>query len=101
MSFDYSRKNKRWWRLRDRALRRAKHRCQEAARYGIQREAEVVHHIWPAEDYPEFAYCLWNLVSLTAENHNRMHDRVTRQLTPLGLSWKRRTVPPPTSEDRV
>ena len=86
MAFDYSRKNKRWRRLRERALRRDGYRCQEAKRYG---KAE------PAEDYPEYAYCLWNLVSLTAENHDRMHDRLTRKLTALGTYWKNRTPPPP------
>ena len=33
--FDYSRANKRWQHLRKLALKRDKHRCQEAARYGI------------------------------------------------------------------
>lgn len=95
MGFDYSRKNKRWRALRERALRRDHYRCREAARYGRQEDAEVVHHIWPAEDYPEYAYSLWNLVSLSAANHDRMHDRITRALTPLGVSWKNRTPPPP------
>lgn len=92
--FDYSRSNKRWRRLRQRALRRDGFRCQEAARYGRMEEATVVHHIWPAEDYPEYAYCLWNLVSLSQANHDAMHDRVTRKLTALGLAWKNRTPPP-------
>lgn len=92
--FDYSRSNKRWRRLRQRALRRDGFRCREAARYGRMEEATVVHHIWPAEDYPEYAYCLWNLVSLSQTNHDAMHDRVTRKLTALGLAWKNRTPPP-------
>ncbi len=92
--FDYSRANKRWQSLRKRALKRDKYRCREAARFGLSVPAEVVHHIWPAEDYPEYAYCLWNLVSLSAANHDRMHDRDTRKLTPLGERWRRRTTPP-------
>jgi hypothetical protein len=60
--------------------------------------ATVVHHIWPAEDYPEYAYCLWNLVSLSASAHDAMHDRDTRKLTALGLSWKNRTPPTPSAE---
>lgn len=94
MGFDYSPKNKRWQHLRERALRRDKFRCREAARYGKAEDATVVHHIWPAEDYPEYAYCLWNLVSLSAGNHDKMHDRITRKLTPLGERWRRRTIPP-------
>lgn len=95
--FDYSSSNKRWQRLRSRALRRDLFRCQEAARYGRRKPAAVVHHIWPVEDYPEYAYCLWNLVSLSDEAHKAMHDRITRKLTPLGQRWKNRT-PPPSSE---
>ena len=98
-SFDYSRSNKRWQRLRQQALRRDKYRCQEAARYGRIEEATHVHHIWPAEDYPEYAYCLWNLVSLTNANHEAMHHKTTRKLTALGLRWKNRTPPPSDAED--
>lgn len=97
--FDYSRKNKRWWALRARVLRRDHYRCREAARYGRMEEAQVVHHIWPAEDYPEYAYCEWNLVSLTVAAHDQMHDRVTRKLTPLGERWRLRTIPPGSDSD--
>ena len=92
--FDYSSSNTRWQRLRQRALRRDGYKCREAARYGRVEEATHVHHIWPAEDYPEYAYCLWNLVSLTKANHDAMHDRRTRKLTALGIRWKNRTPPP-------
>ena len=85
-------------KLRQLALRRDKGYCREAARYGKRVPATVVHHIWPAEDYPEYAYCLWNLVSLTSSAHDAMHDRDTRKLTALGLSWKNRTPPPPSAE---
>lgn len=98
MSFDYSSTNRRWQRLRLRALSRDKYRCQEALRYGRVEEATHVHHIWPAEDYPEYAYCLWNLVSLTQKNHEAMHHRTTRKLTALGQRWKNRT-PPPSEEE--
>ena len=96
--FDYSSTNRRWQRRRQRALRRDGHRCQEAARYGRAVPAEVVHHIWPVEEYPEYAYCLWNLVSLSRKAHDAMHDRNTRNLTPAGLRWKNRTPPPPSAE---
>lgn len=97
-AFDYSRSNIRWQRLRQRALRRDGYKCREAARYGRVEEAAHVHHIWPAEDYPEYAYCLWNLVSLTKSNHDAMHDRRTRKLTALGIRWKNRTPPPSGAE---
>lgn len=98
-AFDYSSSNRRWQKLRAQALRRDGYKCREAIRYGRIEEATHVHHIWPAEDYPEFAYCLWNLISLTKSNHDAMHDRITRKLTKLGMSWKNRTPPPSGPED--
>lgn len=94
MSFDYSRKNKRWRRLRQAALKRDGFMCREARRYGRHETAEYVHHCWPAEDWPEYAYELWNLVSLSKSAHDAMHDRATGRLTPLGESWRRRAAPP-------
>ena len=94
MGFDYSSSNRRWQRLRKRILARDGYMCREAARYGRLIPADVVHHIWPAEDYPQYAYCTWNLISLSRESHNAMHDRVTDALTPLGISWKNRTPHP-------
>lgn len=94
--FDYSSTNKRWQAVRTLALRRDKFRCRDSARYGKVVQATTVHHIWPAEDYPEFAYCLWNLLSLSAGAHDSMHDRKTRKLTAKGIAWKNRT--PPQSE---
>jgi hypothetical protein len=85
---------KRWRHLRASVLRRDKYRCREAARYGKVAEAATVHHIWPAEEYPEYAWSPWNLISLTAKAHEAMHDRQTGTLTALGESWRRRTIPP-------
>ena len=87
-------KSKRWKHLRYSILRRDKFRCRESARYGITEEATTVHHIWPAEDYPEYAWCAWNLLSLSGKQHDAMHDRLTHNLSPLGESWRRRTIPP-------
>ena len=92
--FDYSRANKRWRHVRAQALRRDGYRCQDAARYGRNVEATHVHHIWPAEEYPEYAYSLWNLVSLSLSAHDAMHDRTTGRLSPKGDALRRRTIPP-------
>lgn len=67
--------------------------CQLSKRYGKQVPAELVHHIYPVDEYPEYAYCLWNLISLSNVEHNKLHDRVTRQLTVDGLALMRRTKP--------
>lgn len=94
IGFDYSGRNKRWQAVRKLALKRDGYLCRESARYGKIVGANVVHHVWPAEDYPEYAYELWNLLSLCQAQHDAMHDRVTRALTPLGERWRRRTIPP-------
>ena len=99
MGFDYSTRNKRWQAVRKLALKRDGYLCRESARYGKVVDANVVHHVWPAEDYPEYAYELWNLLSLSQAQHDAMHDRVTRALTPLGERWRRK-VPPPSLAPR-
>ena len=98
-SFDYSSSNNRWRCVRQRALNRDGHWCREEKRYGRRVPATTVHHIWPAEDYPEYAYCLWNLISLSAGAHDSMHDRKTRKLTAKGIAWKNRTPPPSDGSD--
>lgn len=92
-------RTQRWKRLRAAALRRDGYQCRENLRYGRKVDACYVHHVWPAEDYPEYAWCLWNLVSLSKQSHEAMHDRVTHKLTPLGESWRRRVSPPVSPPD--
>ena len=79
-----------WKRKRAYILRRDNYQCQEAKRYGKYREATAVHHIYFLEDCPELAYMDWNLISLSEEYHNRMHDRTTGQVTEVGLYWQRK-----------
>lgn len=64
--------------------------CQEAKRYGKSVPATTVHHIYPVETHPELKWEKWNLVSLSTENHNRMHERRSHKVTALGLEWQRR-----------
>lgn len=73
-----------------RAMRRDDYMCQLSKRYGKRVPAEVVHHIYPVDEYPEYAYCLWNLISLTRKQHNRLHDRNTGALTAEGIALQRR-----------
>ena len=82
----------RWRRLRERILRRDGYRSQEALRYGRSIEAEIVHHCWPVEEYPEFAWQPWNLVSITEAEHRAMHN-ADGSLTDLGEAWRRRRSP--------
>lgn len=53
LKFSYD--SKRWDRIKSLALRRDGYRCQLSKRYGRAVQAEVVHHIYPVEDYPEYA----------------------------------------------
>lgn len=90
----FSYNSKRWSALAAKAMRRDGYICQLSKRYGKRVPAEVVHHIYPADEYPEYAYCLWNLISLSREQHNRMHDRTTGKLTEAGVALQRRTKRP-------
>ena len=64
---------------------------QELRRYGKAVPADTVHHIFPAEDYPEYRWSDWNLISLASKTHNEMHDRNTNKLTDKGIELLKRT----------
>lgn len=63
---------------------------QESKRYGKYAEATTVHHIYPLEEYPDLALMDWNLISMSAAQHDRMHDRKTDKITAAGLYWQRK-----------
>ena len=84
-------KTARWLRIRDRVLRRDKYLCAESRRYGRMIPATTVHHIFPREDFPQYQYEYWNLISLSSAAHDAMHDRVTGALSNKGKEWMRRT----------
>lgn len=74
-------KSARWKKLREKVLRRDGYMCQISKRYGIARKAQTVHHIFPREEFPEYQWCTWNLISLSTEAHNKLHDRNKDALT--------------------
>lgn len=86
-------KTKCWEKKRKRILKRDGYICQQSRRYGRTVSADTVHHIYPVEEYPELAYVNWNLISLSGSVHNRMHDRVTGDITELGKQWQERRRP--------
>ena len=47
-------KSKRWRRKRESVLRRDGYQCQISLRYGKRVEADTVHHILPADKFPEY-----------------------------------------------
>jgi 5-methylcytosine-specific restriction endonuclease McrA len=81
----------RWTHKHASILRRDKYLCQESLRYGKKVEATIVHHIFPRDEYPEYAWCDWNLISLSQSKHNEMHDRTTNKLTAIGQELLERT----------
>jgi 5-methylcytosine-specific restriction endonuclease McrA len=83
-------KSKRWLHVRDQALKRDEYICQQSKRYGLARSAEMVHHILPRELFPEYQYCLWNLISLTNKEHDKLHDRASDKLTAEGMRLVRK-----------
>lgn len=83
--------SEKWKRKRAMILRRDGYMCQMARRTGRMEEAEVVHHIFPRAEFPEYRLSDWNLISLTKANHNKLHDRVTDELTEAGRDLLRRT----------
>ena len=89
MSEFYS--SRKWLRVRAAVLRRDGYMCQLSKRYGKMLEANTVHHIFPRDEFPEYELQPWNLISLTSEMHNRLHDRVTNQLTEEGIKLLVRT----------
>lgn len=84
-------RNRKWLKIRRSVLRRDGYQCQISKRYGKMAEANTVHHIFPREEFPEYQYEPWNLISLTAEKHNELHDRNTNELTSKGVELLKRT----------
>ncbi len=82
--FDAWYKTKKWQKLRRYVLMRDKYLCQLEVRYGKRIDAEVVHHIFPVEEYPELFFNSDNLISLSKKAHNKMHNRMTDEITPEG-----------------
>ena len=90
--FDY--KARRWERLRAQVMRRDGYRCQLSKRYGKSVPAELVHHIYPVDEFPEYAFEPWNLISVSRVAHNKLHDRDSDKLTAEGVALMHRTIPP-------
>lgn len=84
-------KSPRWARLREAVLRRDGYMCRESRRYGKRAEATTVHHVFPRDEFPEYQWSEWNLISLAGSVHDTMHDRVTGALTERGVELLRRT----------
>ena len=85
-------KIKRWQELRLKILKRDKYMCQHSKRYGKRVDATIVHHIFPADLYPQYAYKPWNLISLSNAAHEEMHDRSTHAITTVGKTYQQKLI---------
>ena len=84
-------KEPRWVKLRERVLKRDKYIDQYLYRYGKVKQAELVHHIFPVNDFPEYQYEEWNLISITKKTHEKFHIKETQLLSKTGLELLIRT----------
>lgn len=79
-----------WKAMRDHILKRDGYACQVSKRYGKNRPAEIVHHVFPLKEFSQYAMEEWNLISVTKAEHNRLHYRDTDDLTEDGAELLRR-----------
>lgn len=82
--------SEKWQRVRKAVLRRDAYQDQYEKRFGRMRQAELVHHIFPRDKYPQYELEMWNLISLSKKSHNLMHDRSTDELTEVGIELLQR-----------
>lgn len=85
--------SKTWKNKRARVLRRDGYIDQLALMlYDKTLPGETVHHIFPLEEYPEYRLCSWNLITVSAVTHDKLHNRTDNSLTELGLQLMRKTI---------
>lgn len=89
--FDYY--GVKWKKKRRRILRMDGYKCRVSWMYGRTEEANTVHHIYPADEYPQWAWEDWNLISVSLATHNKLENRKTRELTEEGLRLQRMIKP--------
>ncbi len=77
-------KSSRWRKKREKILRRDKYLCRISQRYGKLVQANTVHHIFPRDEYPEYQWEDWNLISVSDVIHNALHDRNSQKLSEKG-----------------
>lgn len=82
-----------WKAKQKHILRLDGYKDRVAAMYGRTVEAKIVHHIYPSKAYPDYAWCDWNLISVSKGTHNQLENRITGELTDFGRAIMERTVP--------
>jgi len=82
--------SKPWRKKRSNVLKRDNYQCRECKRYGRTAQAEMVHHVFPLEDYPDYRLSNDNLLSCCQNCHNTFHDRNNNEVTEQGIYWQRK-----------
>lgn len=62
-----------WQKKRERILKRDGYQCQQSKRLGKRVKADMVHHVFPRHEFPQYALSDWNLISLSYAQHNKLH----------------------------
>lgn len=84
--------SEKWKKIRDSVLKRDKHIDQVAKRYSlIPKEANLVHHIFPRDIFPQYQFEKWNLISVSTHTHAMLHNRNDNKLTAKGYELLKRT----------
>lgn len=65
------------------------------------REGNIVHHIFPRDQFPEYEFCDWNLITVSLATRNTLHDRNTNALTDEGMRLLIRTARKQGIENRI
>lgn len=73
-----------WKRKREAILRRDNYIDQLEKRAGFNVNADTVHHVFPIDQYPEYRLKSWNLISVSRETHEALHNRITGELSEAG-----------------
>lgn len=82
-----------WKKKRARILKLDRGMDRVAEYFGRHEIATTVHHIYPADEYPEYEWCDWNLISVSQSTHNKLENRKTGELTELGIWLMKKTIP--------
>ena len=81
---------KKWKHKTQVVKRRDGYECRECRKYGRSVDGVLVHHVYPADDYPDLFYNTNNLITLCYSCHELMHDRSLKSITELGKQWQRK-----------
>lgn len=63
-----------WKRKARQIMIRDRYQCQISKRYGKLKPAELVHHVFPREEFPEYTFADWNLIAVSQSIHAKLHN---------------------------